>query len=1363
MRYPRGRASDARLRRHMPITVNVMVDRKILAFLLGLLTVSSISFADSWNASGGTKYTIVDGGFNYTVHTFTSSGTLYTNGTINATVLVVAGGGGGGGTIGGGGGSGGLLYNTSYIITGNVSVTVGDGGAGATGNAVGSTGQDSVFGTMTAKGGGGGACHVCTANAGGSGGGAGGAYTTGGSSPTGGAASPAGQGYSGGNNTGGASYDNTGAGGGGSSVMGGNTNSVSGNAGNGGNGLNFSINGSNVYYAGGGGGGIRGASGLTNGSGGLGGGAPGAITGVGTAASGTANTGGGGGGGQSGTAPEAGGAGGSGIVIVRYLTTGSAVYTINVSSPLNNSASANGNITFNLTTNLPDANITVNGTNYTMNCTGNYTCVKVLSLADSTYNWQAFAYNASNLTQNATAGTYYFTIDSSVPTNVAFNLPNNALVYLNNVSFNLSYNASTFGNCTVFINGTGYNMTNVSSTACEYNTSGLYGNLTYYGQVCTVSGLCQTSSTASVLVTNFSITPLEPLSGAVLIEPQITARYNATALIAPISCFAYVNNVLADSRVVASGGDIQTFIYPVTNGANTWYVNCYPYGNPVANYSTGSISFTASYTSLNSSYQVSLYPENVYVNPQSLFYDINGNLNIFYYTSTNGSTNAEIKTLNGSTVTNTWAIKNNLTDEFISVFRLSNSTLILTFDAATNTSANFISVNGGISKAAYTTEFNARSNTYYDPYSYANTKRYSTISIVDSSRYLFWIQNNTTSAILVSMNASLNSSNVSNLTMINSTTAPISWQTLANKSDLTNWYYAIPFATTAGNYTIRIYNWNGTHANFVAAPDSRNYSASQIGASKVIFEAYDNQTYFMDANVSNTTIYSISKNLSFLLNYSISNPSNFYFVDDSTLVFFSTESGVTYTYSCYFGAAANCTRISANDYGTTVPYLQGAMTTAKRVNGNDIVTTGFTTGGSSPTSNLTTLYYTTYTYDMKYACYDEVSLARKAFNVRVYSDANSSVMAAGVYLYGYVFPSSILGATPGDINVFSLCTPVGTSRMYVVDGGPTTFSQYSLNSSVGIYDTFYVTNCYGSAVPNAIITAYRYITGHGWTIVEQTKTSINGDGYLFLEPGTPYQIVGTSDQGNTVTTTLTPTTATTVSVALACTGQNNTANANYNSIYEDLSFYINPPDGTMSNTSMNITFFALSKNSRIVSTNALVYRTPQYSNETILIVNTTSTNRSGFSYVLPVTASSGAATYYAKMFVVVVNYPINNSNGSYNLSDYSAFYATAVADPTYTLAQYTAAIQGVIDALSSGRAIGPGVWFFLAGAAAILSVGYVSRYTIDGAGLIGSAVLLAFGLVYNATLVIGGVGISLVFFGAASIFVVIAVMFWRRG
>ncbi len=225
----------------------------------------------------------------------------------SANVLVVAGGGGGGGGTGGGGGGGGVLNNTSYALTTNssVTVTVGSGGAASSGiNIAGTSGGNSVFGTMTATGGGGGgANNGINGLTGGSGGG--GSWNSIGGTGTAGQGNAGAAGAS-------AGAPNYGAGGGGGAGSAGTIGTTT-TGGNGGSGIANSITGSSVTYAGGGGGGVY--AGGTIGTGGTGGGGNGGSNAL-SGTAGAANTGGGGGG--AGNNSGNGGAGGSGVVIVRY-------------------------------------------------------------------------------------------------------------------------------------------------------------------------------------------------------------------------------------------------------------------------------------------------------------------------------------------------------------------------------------------------------------------------------------------------------------------------------------------------------------------------------------------------------------------------------------------------------------------------------------------------------------------------------------------------------------------------------------------------------------------------------------------------------------------------------------------------------------------------------------------------------------------------------------------------------------------------------------------------------------------------------------------------------------------------------------
>ena len=212
------------------------------------------------------------------MQTFTSDGTWTWPGSTVSVVYVsmVGGGGGGGGALGGGGGGGKSYTRYPVAVSGDVSVTIGAGGAGNTGASTGDSGGDSVFSTVTANGGFGGAAPNANGGKSGSGvaGGVGGASPTAGGNSVGEAlgASGAGGGGGGGTNASGAGGGNAGGGGGGAGGGGAGSGGGGGASsfGSGGAGGSNSVNGSSASSnsgAGGGGGGYSIGDGGSGGSG----------------------------------------------------------------------------------------------------------------------------------------------------------------------------------------------------------------------------------------------------------------------------------------------------------------------------------------------------------------------------------------------------------------------------------------------------------------------------------------------------------------------------------------------------------------------------------------------------------------------------------------------------------------------------------------------------------------------------------------------------------------------------------------------------------------------------------------------------------------------------------------------------------------------------------------------------------------------------------------------------------------------------------------------------------------------------------------------------------------------------------------
>ena len=247
----------------------------------------TVKFKPPITVSGGTISDSARSG--YITHTFTSSGSLVTDGELtSAEIFVIGGGGGGGGNrYGGGGGAGGANYGTGITLTATTHpVTIGNGGSGGTAQGPsspqGSKGADGGSSAFEAtaphplyrvgRGGGGGGSHdVPSPHRNGQPGGCGGGatsyagHTGGGQGQT--AYNPGkptnygqpGAGYQTSNvGTGGNGWAAAGGGGAGQAGFGppnpGATDQRFRGGGNGGDGVQLSISGTATYYGGGGGG-----------------------------------------------------------------------------------------------------------------------------------------------------------------------------------------------------------------------------------------------------------------------------------------------------------------------------------------------------------------------------------------------------------------------------------------------------------------------------------------------------------------------------------------------------------------------------------------------------------------------------------------------------------------------------------------------------------------------------------------------------------------------------------------------------------------------------------------------------------------------------------------------------------------------------------------------------------------------------------------------------------------------------------------------------------------------------------------------------------------------------------------------------
>lgn len=891
------------------------------------------------------------------------------------------------------------------------------------------------------------------------------------------------------------------------------------------------------------------------------------------------------------------------------------------------------------------------------------------------------------MTINLTAGTYNIT---------AYNVSvtyNNTVVYTATAS-GLNTNLSTL-TTTMIAPLVSANMTNISWTVYANVSASTITNLNASG-----NQSVQTWWTPAILQSPANNSVLSVYSLYLYIGINST---NFSGVSKPVTCNLTINGV-TPWVTTAHYTTATNISYPgnFNAGTNTWSYSCYPDDTPGFVRTTPTYTFTV----VNYSYDNVLIldnVENILNSPQEMFYDTSGALNVLYFVDTTNTTNTlRIKTIVNNSVTANYSALLNATKSFYVVFRESAETLLLTY-RTDNATTQFMHLNGGLTFDSAATANNVQTNSFYDPYTYANTKQFDTISYNASSYFLF-IQPNAAGSKLIQKNASL-------MTLTEQATAShnrvVTWQTIANNSNLNQWYYAFPAANNATTDFIYIYSWNGTASTLIASPDTEAYNQSAIEKSIVIFDSYENYTYAMITNATSKAIlHLINENKTYQLNYTIASPSNIFFIDKYTFVFFSNESGTVYAYSCYFGSTPTCNRFSSTDYGIIVPYDRGAMTTAKRVSTNDYVTRGAvstaTYGGFI--GYKTILIYNQHVYDAKFICYDEILEYRKLGYVRIYSDNNSIMQQSSSW--GYVIPSSLIGN--GTKRFYSTCDN-GTQRLYLVGlTGSYRTDFYSLNTTQGAYYTLKAVNQFGSPISNVTITVLRVSNlKQAFVTIEQGITDYSGSAVFFLQPYNFYKVMMDAQGYIVLNFDYVPSSTTTLTAVL---NQNGTTIAPLNDfaqVWNDVSYQVTPAF-TFTNTSTNLTLTIASSSS---SLQYFGMNVTKYYNGTTTTVYSNQQNSSPAGGSLQYTASA-VGTYTIQPWFKLQNY-----------SEYEPL-------PSKVQIGNITGLKTAIDDMNTSKPISGWAWYFIALIVAAVAAGFVSRYTIDGAGFIALAVLWIFSLIY---------------------------------
>jgi hypothetical protein len=920
------------------------------------------------------------------------------------------------------------------------------------------------------------------------------------------------------------------------------------------------------------------------------------------------------------------------------------------------------------------------------------------------HSWYVYAREVGNTTDDTSATrTFNVTFNPDL-----YSPADGTEVYQKEVNFTYGVNTSLDTIVMLFADGINiHNDTiNGSPSIINYSLDHLYnlsghGNYTWYVRL-EEAGNSSNYITSDVYEINvsFDLSLLSPSNNQLISGDTVFLQYFVNTTL-PTNCTLYIDGNAEFNDVMNTTQTINN-TFNTTSGNHTWRVNCSGVANPAHSKQTSTLTFYLNWINYENIINLTSTAENVLDYSQILFYDVSGFLSTFYYADYDGDRHARSQRIVNGVVTADYELVDNSANpiNFSIIYREPPNIIVSIFDSALWSNDYYMNTTS-IGEGGTQHKLNATANNIYNPYNYAYTKHFENddLDLIDgTSYYLFLVP--TTENTTIAKKYTNNGTIIRVDTLTNDII--ISFQTLANNENLTEWYYVAPKFVSAAYVNPALYLYDGSTSTEIKQFWAGNvFNSDFTDYTFVSMERYENSTYVFisltDLTIHRSFIYQVETDDLYTLSTTqnlFGNISDVLFVDNETFVFMTDSDTI---YSCYFDGSGSCLTFSATSYGVTMPYQDRGFTTAtKRENDQDTQTIG------TIISNTTVqLSYTTREYDVKYRCFDEMNETRNQFTLQTYSESNSIILSTNVW--GYVLSSEDIG--PGVKRSYSYCTD-GTQRLFIVGlNSNYKMDLYSLHTSLGQYYTFTVQDNFGQALSNVTISAYRFSNQkQAWVVIEQGITDYTGSATLFLEPFVLYKLILEKDGYVTIDTDFVPATITSIEVTLNNAGGAILTLPTYSYMWDDVSFTLTP-DYSFSTNATNTTYTVSSGDSMLQYWGMQVTR---YVNGSGTIV-----------YSNNLTTPTGGTMSYEM-----------NQNGTYHIDVWFKHQNYSMYSPLtkiFRIGPESGFTKAMRD-FNIDQPIGGWTFFLIGVVLAMVAGGFVSRYTVEGAGVVSLLIIWGFAL-----------------------------------